>query len=64
MELFKSFFYKILGPMIWLIPFAYAFTFSTIHLVKAWKAKNTFLIGLNFWVFLVGLYFLIYGKIY
>jgi membrane protein DedA with SNARE-associated domain len=58
MELLKYICFEIIGPLIWLVFFAYAFAFSGISLEKAWKAKKFKLIWLYIWVILVGLYFL------
>lgn len=57
----KALFFKIIVPMIYLIFFAYAFTFASLKLAKAWKSKNFKQIWLYLWVLLVGAYFLISG---
>ncbi len=62
MELYlKAFFFKIIAPMIYLVFFAYAFTFAGIQLAKAWKSKKFKQIWLYVWIILVGLYFLLAG---
>jgi hypothetical protein len=63
MDFFKDFLFKIIAPMIWLMFFAYAFTFSGIRLVKAWKEKNNKLIWLYIWIILVGFYFMFSGAL-
>jgi len=59
MEILKSFFFKIIAPMIYLIFFAYAVTIGSTKLAKAWKAKNFKQIWLSIWLLLVCLHFLI-----
>ncbi len=61
MDLFKTFIFKIIGPMIWLIFFAYVFAISSTKLAKAWKTKNVKQIWLYIWIIMVGLYFLFHG---
>ena len=62
MEIYvKAFFFKIIAPMIYLVFFAYAFTFSSVKLTKAWKNKNFKQTWLYLWIILVGLYFLFLG---
>lgn len=61
MELIKTFLFKIIAPMTWLVFFAYAFAISGKNLAKAWKVQNTRQIVFYLWIILVGFYFLIYG---
>ena len=61
MDLLKAFFFTILSPIIWLGFFAYAFAISSVKLVEAWKRRNTKLIWVYLWIFLLGFYFLFYG---
>jgi len=62
MEILKEFFFRIIAPMLWLTLFAYGFTHCSLQLEKAWKAKNTQRIWFNFWIILVGVYFLFLEK--
>lgn len=62
MEIYiKAFFFKVIFPMIYLVFFAYAFTFASLKLAKAWKIKNFKQIWLYLWILLVGFYFLFFG---
>ena len=61
MEILKLFFFKIIGPMIYLLFFAYAFAIGSTRLAKAWKKQNFKQIWLYIWLLLVTLYLLVLG---
>lgn len=62
MEIYlKAFFFKVIAPILFLAFFAYALTIVSLQLQKAWKAKNFKQIWLYLWLFLVVVYFMVWG---
>jgi hypothetical protein len=58
---FKTFFFKIIAPMMYLAFFAYAFAIGSTKLAKAWKKNNFKQIWFYIWLMLFGVYLLVLG---